>query len=62
MRYNCAFTVEKDGVTENKFEVVPSDSNNKTYIINLLQKRYKDYSITIKYIKDSINGKANGNL
>jgi len=62
MRYNCAFTVEKDGVTENKFEVVPSDSNNKTYIINLLQKKYKDYSITIKYIKDSINGKANGNL
>jgi hypothetical protein len=62
MRYNCAFTIEKDGVTENKFEVIPSDSNNKTYIINVLQKKYKDYSITIKYIKDSINGKANGNL
>jgi hypothetical protein len=59
MRYNCAFTIEKNGNTEPKFETVSSDSNNKDYILNLIQKKYKDFSITVKYIKESINGKAN---
>jgi hypothetical protein len=57
MRYNCAFTIEKDGNAESKFETVSSESNNKDYILNLIQKKYKDFSITIKYIRESINGK-----
>jgi hypothetical protein len=59
MRYNCSFTIEKDGNTQSKFETVSSDSNNKDYILNLIQKKYKDFSITVKYIRESINGKAN---
>jgi hypothetical protein len=59
MRYNCAFTIEKDGTFEPKFEVVSSESNNKDYILNLIQKKYKGFSITVKYIKESINGKPN---
>jgi hypothetical protein len=56
-RYNCAFTIEKDGNETKKFEVINCESKNKEYIIGTLQKKYPDYSIHIKYIKDSINGK-----
>lgn len=56
-RYNCAFSIEKNGETTKKFEVIVCESKNKEYIIGTLQKKYPDYSIYIKYIKDSINGK-----
>jgi len=59
MRYNATFTIEKDGVVQNKFEVYESDTNNREYIANLIMKKYKDFSITIKKISLSINGRGN---
>lgn len=59
MRYNTTFTIEKDGKTEKKFEVYESDTNNREYIANLIMKKYKGYSIEIKKIALSINGRGN---
>lgn len=58
-RYNCAFSIEKDGKTRKKFEVIETESKNKDYVISVITKKYSKYSIHIKYIRDSINGKAN---
>lgn len=57
-RYNISFSVEKEGKTESKFEVVECESNNREYVIRVIHKKYPDYSITIKRISESINGKA----
>ena len=59
MRYNITFSIEKDGKIEKKFEVIESDSNNRDYVINLISKKYEGYSINIKKISLSINGRAN---
>lgn len=58
-RYNCTFSLEKNKKIIKKFEVFETESNSKDYIISLISKRYPSYSITIKKITNSINGKAN---
>jgi hypothetical protein len=58
-RYNCSFSIEKNSRFLKKFEVIESESNNKEYVIGLIQKKYPTYSINIKYIRSSINGKSN---
>lgn len=58
-RYNCAFSIEKDGRTRKKFEVVETESKNKDYVLAVITKKYPKHSIHIKYIRESINGKAN---
>lgn len=57
-KYNCTFTIEKDGEEQKKFEVIETESNNRHYLITSLAKKYEGYTINIKRISDSINGKA----
>lgn len=59
MRYNVTFSIEKNGNVEKKFEVVECESNNREYVANTIAKKYEGYSINIKKITLSINGRGN---
>lgn len=54
MRFNVKFTIEKDGETQSKFEVLESNIRyDKINTKSLLSKKYPDYKITILKISQS---------
>ena len=59
MRFNVKFTIEKDGETQSKFEVLESNIRyDKINTKSLLSKKYPDYKITILKISQSVTASS----
>lgn len=59
MRFNVKFTVSKGTETQNKFEVIESDSKyDKVNAKVVLSKKYPDYEITILKISQAATAKS----
>jgi hypothetical protein len=59
MRFNVKFTVSNGKETENKFEVIESDTKyDKVNARSILSKKYPDYEITVLKISQSVTAKA----
>jgi hypothetical protein len=55
MRFNVKFTVSNGKETENKFEVIESDTKyDKVNARSILSKKYPDYEITVIKISQSV--------
>ena len=59
MRFNVKFTVEKDGETQTKFEVIETDTKyDKVNAKNLLNKKYPEHTVSVIKISQSVTAKA----
>lgn len=55
MRFNIKFTIKKDDETQNKFEVLESNSkHDKVNAKMILSKKYPEYEIEILKISQTI--------
>ena len=57
MKYNVAFEVIKDDISEKKFEVIETGAHKEETVLNILKKKYAGSNIHVKYIHENKTAK-----